>query len=134
MPCCNYTAQEFHSSAQNGLELPKSRLKSILGRPITDNTNVPTTRVVAHGQSFLKTVAGVKYGGMGQLHDLPVNLLSKWPRRAKIPHVGGVGGLKRTCKRLLTEFVNQPPELDPTNPAHAAGLRFRQGIVPRSHD
>ena len=41
-------------------------------------------------------MTGVEYGGIRQLHDLLVNLLSKWLRRAKIPHMGGVGGLKRT--------------------------------------
>ena len=48
-----------------------------------------------------KTMPGVKYGGMRQLHDLLANLLSKWLRRAKILHIGGVGGFKRTCKGAL---------------------------------
>ena len=52
MPRCRYTAQEFHSSAQNALGLPQSRLKSILGRPITNNANCPTARVDAYGHSF----------------------------------------------------------------------------------
>ena len=58
-----------------------------------------------------------------------MNLVSKWLRPAKIPHMGGVGGFKRTCKGLFTEFVNQLPELDPDSPAHAADLRYRQGIT-----
>ena len=82
----------------------------------------------------LKTMTGVKYDDIRQLHDLLVNLLSKWLRRAKIQHMGGVGGFKRTCKRFFTEFANQLPELDPTSPAHAAALRLRQGIIPRPHD
>ena len=72
----------------------------------------------------MKTVTGVKYGGTRQLHDLLVNLLSKWLHRENIPHMGGVGGFKRTCKGLFTEFANQLPKLDPNNPAHAAALRF----------
>ena len=40
-----------------------------------------------------------------------------------------VGGFKRTCKGLFTEFANQLPELDSTSPSHAAALRFRQGII-----
>ena len=44
--------------------------------------------------------------------------------------MGGVGGFKRTCQGLFTEFVNQLPELDPNSPAHAADLRYRQGIIP----
>ena len=63
--------------------------------------------------TLLKTLTGVKYGGIKQLHDLLVDLLSKWLRRAKIPHMGGVGGFKRTCKWLFTEFAKQLPELDP---------------------
>ena len=51
VPRCSYTAQEFHSSAQNALELPQSRLKSILGRLITNNANCPTAWVDAHGHS-----------------------------------------------------------------------------------
>ena len=74
-------------------------------------------------------MTGVKYDGIRQLHDL-VNLLSKWLRRANISHMGGVGGFKRTCKGLFTEFANQLPELDPNSPAHAADLRYRQGIIP----
>ena len=44
--------------------------------------------------------------------DLLLDLLSKWLRRAKIPHMRAVGGFKRICKGL-TEFANQLPELDP---------------------
>ena len=72
---------------------------------------------------------GVKYGGTRQLHDLLANLYSKWLRRAKIPHMGGVGGFKRTCKGLFTKFVKQLTKLDPNNPAHAADLRYRLGII-----
>ena len=79
---------------------------------------------------FLKTGAGVKYDGTRQLHDLPVDLYSKWLRRAKIPNTGGAGGFKRTCMELLTGFVNQLPKPDPKNPAHSADLRYRQGIIP----
>ena len=75
--------------------------------------------------TLLKTVAGVKYDGTRQLHDFPANLLSKCPPRPKIPHMGDVGGFKRTCKGLFTSFANQLPELDPKNPAHAAALLFR---------
>ena len=44
--------------------------------------------------------------------------------------MGGVGGFKRNCKELFTEFVNQLPKLDPSNPALAADLRHRKGIIP----
>ena len=74
-------------------------------------------------------MTGVKYNGTRQLHDLLVNILSKWLRRAKIQHMGGVGGFKRTCKGLFTGFANQLPELDPNSPAHAADQRYRQGII-----
>ena len=60
----------------------------------------------------------VKYDGIRKLQDLLANLLSKWLRRAKIPHTGGVGGFKRTCKEFFTDFANQHPELDLNNPAH----------------
>ena len=63
---------------------------------------------------LLKTVTGVKYDGTRQLQDPLANLLSKWLRRAEIPHISGVGSFKRTCKGLFTDFANQLPELDPT--------------------
>ena len=69
--------------------------------------------------TFLKSVTGVKYGGIRQLHDLLVNLLSKWLRRPKITHTSIVGGFKSTCKGLFTGSVNQLPELDLDIPAHA---------------
>ena len=113
MPRGSYTAQEFHSSAQSALGLPQSRLKSVLGRPITNNSSCPTARVDAYGYS-LKTVTGVKYDGARQLHDLLANQLSKWLRRAKIPHMGGAGVFKRICKGLFTEFANNSKSSTPT--------------------
>ena len=71
-----------------------------------------------------------KRDGRQILHDLPAYLLSKWLRRAKIPHMGGVCGFKRTCMGLFTGLINQFPELDLKNPAHAAALRHRKGVVP----
>ena len=56
-----------------------------------------------------------------------VDLLSKGLRRAKISHMCGIGGFKRTCKGLFTEFTNQLSKLDPKNPCHAGVLRYRQG-------
>ena len=76
----------------------------------------------------------VKYDGTRQLGDLLANLYSKWLRLAKISHMGGIGGFKRTCKGHFTEFANQLQELGPNSPAHVAALRFRQGAIPRSHD
>ena len=62
-------------------------------------------------------MTGVKYCNFGQLQDLLVKPLSKWLCRAKLPHMGGVGGFKRTCMGLFTEFANLP-ELDPVNSAY----------------
>ena len=45
----------------------------------------------------------------------------------------GVGGFKRICKGLFTEFTNQLPELDPGSSsinAHFEALRYRLGIIP----
>ena len=79
---------------------------------------------------ILKNVTGVKHAGIRQLHDLLVSLLSKWLRRAKISHMGGVGGFKRTCKELVAEFINQLPKPDPNNPAHAADPAVLTGHHP----
>ena len=68
----------------------------------------------------------VKHYGTRHLHDLLVNPLSEWLRRAKTPHMGGGGGCKRTCTGLFTEFANQLNPLDPSVPADAKALRYRQ--------
>ena len=65
---------------------------------------------------LLKTVTGVKHGGIKQLHEPLVNLLSKWLRRVKITHMGGAGGYKHICKWLFTESINHLPKLDPNSP------------------
>ena len=65
---------------------------------------------------LLQNVTGVKHDGIRRLHDLLLKLLSTWLRRAKIKHVGGVGGFKHTCKGFFTEFANQLPKLDPNTP------------------
>ena len=44
--------------------------------------------------------------------------------------MGDVGGYRHTCKGLFTEFANQLPKLDPSNPAYAEDLRYRQGVIP----
>ena len=76
-------------------------------------------------------MTGVIYGGIRPLHLPLAKILSKWLRRAKIPHMGGVGCFKHTYNGFFTGFVNQLPELDPNSPAHAAALRYREGIIPR---
>ena len=74
-------------------------------------------------------MTGVKYGG---IYDLFANLLSTWLRRAKIPHMSGVGGFKRTCTGLFAEFSKQLSELDPVSPAHTGALRYQPGRHRRS--
>ena len=91
---------------------------------------MPTVRLLGSTRMAIlsKTATSVKHDGTRRLHDLLANLLSKWLRRAKITHMGGVGGYKHTSKGLFTEFVNQLTKLDPRNPAHTADLLYRQGI------
>ena len=60
-----------------------------------DNANCSTAQVNPYGHS-LNIVTGVKHVGIKRLHDLFVNLLSKWLRRAKISPMSGVGGYKHT--------------------------------------
>ena len=75
-------------------------------------------------------MTGVKYNGTRQPHDPLANLVSKWHRRAKIPHMGGIGGHKRTCKGLFTESANRLPEPGLNHPAHAGVVRH---TVPTKH-
>ena len=103
--------------------MEQSCLEFILRRQITNNANCPATRFGANGSS-IKTVTAVKYDSTRQLHDLLMNLFSKWLLRARIPRMCGVGGFKRNCKGLFIEFANRLPELGPINPAHTEALRY----------
>ena len=58
-----------------------------------------------------------------------MELLSKWLHRVKIPHIGGVGSLKRTCKGLFDEAANKPHSPDHNGPADTKALGYRQGII-----
>ena len=80
---------------------------------------MPTARLP--GSARMATFFKTRFGAHGtrKLHDLLVNLLSKRLRRAKISHMGGAGGFKRTCKELFTEFADKLPELDSGDSAHA---------------
>ena len=44
--------------------------------------------------------------------------------KAKIAHMGDVGGYRHIYKELFDEFINQLSKLDPINPAYAADLQF----------
>ena len=41
-----------------------------------------------------------------------------------------LGGVKRTCRKLFTEFATQLPELDPGSPAHVKVLGHRDRTIP----
>ena len=83
-----FTAREFRSAVQNKFGVPQSHCLPIAGRPITNHTRNTPLRVDVYGYS-LKTVTGAKYDGIRQLHDSIVNLLSRWLKRAHVPHKGG---------------------------------------------
>ena len=126
MPRCCYTAQEIHSSAQNALGLPQSHLKSVLGRPITYNNSCPAARVGTFGH-HLSIATGVKYDGTRQLQGLPVNLLSKWLRRAKIPHMADVHeGCHKPAKKA---DAGPGTPADETEPAEAGVVTYNSGRV-----
>ena len=121
--CC-FSAAEFRSASQSKLGLPQTRLKSLIGRTITNNANCPLTRVDQYGHS-LKTVKGAQYDGIRRLHDNFVNLFSKLLGRSGIHHMGGVCGFKRTCKNLFSEHLNTLVGMDDSEIE-----RFIQGIIP----
>ena len=94
------------------------------------NTGRQAGRQASDPKKKGQNVTSVKYDGTRQFHDLLVNLHSKWLRRAKISHMSGVGGFKRTSKGLFTDFANQLPAPDPNSPAHASDLQFLQASSP----
>ena len=86
--------------------MPQSRCLPIAGRPITNHANNTPLRVDVYGYS-LKTVTGAKYDDIRQLHDSIVNLLSRWLKRAHVPHKGGAWGNPQTCKGAFSEQINR---------------------------
>ena len=103
--------------------MPQSRCLPIAGRPITNHAKNTPLRVDVYGH-FLKTVTGAKYDGFRQLHDSIVNLLSRWLKRAHVPHKGGAWGNPQTCKDTFSEQINRLSENDSDN------NRWLQGIIP----
>ena len=88
--------------------MPQSSCLPIAGRPITNHAKNPSLRVDVYGH-FLKTVTGAKYGGIRQLHDSIVNLLSRWLKRARVPHKGGAWGNPPDLQRHFLG-ADQPAE------------------------
>ena len=103
--------------------MPQSRCPPIAGRPITNHTKNTQLRVGVYGH-FLKTVTGVKYDGIRQLHDSIDNLLSRWLKRAHVPHKGGAWGNPQTCKHASSEQINRLSDNGSGN------NRWLQGITP----
>jgi hypothetical protein len=66
---------------------------------------------------------GAKYDGTRHLHDTLVNEASRSMSHAKVPHMGGVDGSRRTCKGLFAEQLNSLQSESDTG-------RFIQGIIP----
>ena len=87
----SFTAREFRTALQNKFGVPQSRCLPIAGRPITNHANNTPLRVDVYGY-FLRTATSAKYDGIRQLHDSIVNLLSRWLKRANVPHKGGAWG------------------------------------------
>ena len=94
---CIFSPREWFSVLQNKLGLPQSYLTPFIGRPITNNANCPTAQVDAYGHS-IKTVTGATGDGTRRLHDSMNDDLSIWLYLARIFHIGGCYGQKRTCK------------------------------------
>ena len=83
-----FTVREFRSAVQNKFGVPQGHCLPIAGRPTTNHAKNTPLRVGGYGH-FLKTVTGAKYDGIRQLNDSIVNLLSRWLKRAHVPHKGG---------------------------------------------
>ena len=125
---CRFTTQVYHSSVQNAPGLPQSRLKSILGRPNPINANCPTARVDAYGHSFKKPWRASNTTEPGSYTTSSRTCFQRGSAELRF-HTWAASAASSTCKDLFNEFANQLPELGPNNFAHAAALRFRQGII-----
>ena len=103
--------------------VPQSHCLRIAGRPITNHARNTPLRVDVYGY-LLKTATGAKCDGIRQPHDTIVNLLSRWLKRAHVPHKGGAWGNPQTCKDTCSEQINRLSENDSDN------NRWLQGIIP----
>jgi len=72
----------------------------------------------------LKLVTGAIGGVIRSLHDKFVNVLSKWLKRARIPHEGGRCGTSTSCKGIFSHLVNASPN------DSAEVKRIQNGIIP----
>ena len=69
-------------------------------------------------------MTGAKYDGIRQLHDSIANLLSRWLKRAHVPHKDGAWGKPQTCKGTFSEQMNRLSDNVSDN------NRWLQGIIP----
>ena len=100
-PSRHFALQHASSGPQSDIQdkfgVPQSRCLPIAGRPTTNHAKNTPLRGDVYGY-FLKSVTGAKYGGIRQLHDSIVNLLSRWLKRVHVPHKVARGATPRPAK------------------------------------
>ena len=69
---------------------------------------------------------GAEGGGTTINHDSFVNVISRWLKRARVPHRGGAAGTPGTCKNLFTPITQMLNDVGASESAY----KVLQTIIP----
>jgi len=122
MLCCN---KEWQAAAQvrNGARL--SCLSAYTNHTLKSSAPAADKSVDPFGNNIKKLV-GAKGGGTTISHGSFANVISRWLKRARVPHRGGAGGTPRTYKNLFTHITQMFNDTGASESAH----KVLQSIIP----
>ena len=91
-----FSNDEFRVAAQSRFGVPLACLKPYTNQSLKSNNASATDKVVDAFGNNLKKLVGAGVGGALKNHNSLQNAISKWCRKAQIPHRGGACGTPRT--------------------------------------
>ena len=106
-----FSNDEVRVAAQSRFGVPLTCLKSSINQPLKSNASAPDKFVEAFGNN-IKKLAWAEGGGTTANHNLFMNTISAWSRRAQIPHRGGTSGTPKTCKGMFSANTQPLRDLD----------------------
>ena len=89
-------AREFQFAIQLLFSCPRAATCPLLGASSRNTPMALRSASVSVATFPSQTLTSAKCGGIRKLRDLVVNLLSRWPTRARVPRKGGVWDNPRT--------------------------------------
>jgi hypothetical protein len=120
-----FSNEEWQAAAQarNGARL--SCLAAYTNHTLKSNASAADRNVDTFGNNIKKLV-GAGGGGTTINHDSFVHAMSRWLKRARIPHKGGASGTSRTCKGLFTHITQRLNDVG----ASEDDFKVLQSIIP----